>query len=190
MEQQQTSTLDNSEKEKQLCFIEFCAGLNYQEITQTDKEKVQNWMKKEENTHKIENTTKEIHKIINQVYDQIETLFLDGINGINKRQLRIKLFQSIGKLSTKEIKTKQHHILFKKYMEKNSQFSSHIIKEIIQLYSDKIVKVFDDKPHYFKEFFNHSKPRIEGWFQHFHYNGKMLYGAKSIERFTFTNRDR
>lgn len=171
-------------------FVEFCSALPYQELSQKNKEEIKNWVVDEKNQEKSKKLSEEVYLIITEVYKSISSSFLDGINGIYKKQIRIKLFQSLGNLSTEELQTKRHHILFTTYMENNSSFSSHIIKEVIQLYSDKAVQLFEEKPHYFQEFFKSSRSRTEGWFQHFHYDGKMEFGARAIERFTFTNRKR
>ena len=105
------------------------------------------------------------------------------------KQLKLWLFQSIGSINIdSETNTRCHHRLFGKFMNSTDTYSKSIVKEVLQLYSDKAVRLLKRRLYYFQDFFRNSKSRCEGWFQHFHYNGKMLYGARAIERFTFNRR--
>ena len=117
---------------------------------------------------------------------QSDVLLKDPTYG---KQLKLWLFRSIGSIDIRsDINTRFHHRLFGKFMNSTDTFSKSIVKEVLQLYSDKAVRLLKRRLYYFQDFFKNSKSRSEGWFQHFHYNGKMLYGARAIERFTFNRR--
>ena len=173
---------------KHLPIAEFCSAIDFNNLQARDKEYIRVWVR----DHK-EEVYKACTRISTSMLDTFALLAVSFLeNNIYKRQIRIQLFQSIGQIieGSENLRTRRHHRLFHHFMKYNPQFSAHVVKDVIQLYSDEAVRLLEHKPHYFQEFFRGSRSRSEGWFQHFHYDGKMLYGAKAIERFTFNHRVR
>ena len=152
--------------------------------TTENKETIKNYVI--ENKKTIESG---ILRIISENSRTIFDLFIEEIysDNSNEAQLHQWLFQSFGELGS-IVNNRDFNQLFGNLFFKNIQVQKQLVNEILQLYSDRVVHILVDFPELFQHFFKGSKARSEGWFQHFHYNGKTEFGAKSIRNFTFTNR--
>jgi hypothetical protein len=126
--------------------------------------------------------------LIEQAYQITSTILLT--DPTNRAQSQNWCFQTLANTieSTPKL-SKSITETFQTIIDLNSVLKHHLLNDLIQVNSREVIQLLQKTPELFRKFFRNSQTRSEGWFNHFHYDGKISYGARAIERFTFNQRN-